>query len=96
MRFHFLHIHVQDTVIILEEVNLTHPWCLILEPCKVLNGRHATTSQCDKGVKRKRRRLAAEEIRESAARAFQYYAKPLETVTYFKYLGCILMASDDY
>ena len=82
-------------MIILKEVNLPHSRCLIMVPCKVLNGRHATTSQCDKG-EQKRRRLATEEISESAARAFQSYVKPLDTVTSFKYLGCILMSSDDY
>ena len=27
MRVHFMHRHVLDTVVILEEVNIHHPWC---------------------------------------------------------------------
>ena len=48
MRVHFFHRHVQDTVIILEEVNLTHPrcpWCEILVPWRALNRQHLTTAQ---------------------------------------------------
>ena len=37
----------------------------------------------------------AEERRESAERAFQAYCRTLDTVTPFKYLGCILTALDD-
>ena len=33
MRVHFLHRHVWYTVVILEEVNLPHPWC---PRCKIL------------------------------------------------------------
>ena len=73
MILHFLHGHVWYTVIILEEGNITHlffPHCDMLVPWKALNGRHVTTAQCSKGVERKRRWLAAEDMRESAARAF--------------------------
>ena len=51
---------------------------------KALNGRHVTTAQCDKEEKRKRRRLAAEEMRDSAMRDFQAYVRPIETVISFK------------
>ena len=98
MRVQFLHRHVRDTVIILEEGNHPHPRCLrcdMLVPWKELNGRHITTAQCTEGVKRKRRQLAAEKMRESATRAFQDYGRPIETVKSFKYLGRIMMAPDD-
>ena len=52
MIVHFLHRDIWDTVIILEEVNLPHPWytrCDVLVPCKDLNGRHLTTAHCEKG-----------------------------------------------
>ena len=52
MRVHFLHRHVRDTVIILEEGNLPHPrcpMCDIIVPWKSLNRRHITTIQCTKG-----------------------------------------------
>ena len=51
-RFHFLHRHMWDTVIILEEGNLPHPQrprCDILVTWRALNRRHITTSLCAKG-----------------------------------------------
>ena len=79
----FLHRHVWDTMIILEEGNLYHPCCPqcdILVPWKSFNGQYTTTDQCVKGVERKIFWLAAEEMRESTTRAFQSYDRPLETV----------------
>ena len=69
MGFHFLHWHVQDTVVILEEGNLPHTQYTryyMLVTWRVLNGRHLYTAQCANGVERKRRRLAEEELRESS------------------------------
>ena len=61
VRVHFLHRHIRDTVIILEEGNLPHPQCPkcnMLVPCKALNGRHVTTAQCTKEVEWKIWQLA--------------------------------------
>ena len=68
MRVQFVHRNVQDTVVMLEEGNLPHPWCSRCNPQvprKALNGRHLGTAQCKKGAKRKRkrRRLAEKEMR---------------------------------
>ena len=98
MRVHFLHRHFQNTVVILEGGNPPHPQCPrcdMLMLWKALNGRHTSTAYCAKGMERKRRWMAAEEMRKSAARVFQAYGRPLETVSFFKYLGCILMALGD-
>ena len=98
MRVHFLHQHVVDTVIIMEESNLPHlsfPQCNMLVSWKDLNVQHVTTAQCDKGAERKRQHLAEEEMAESAERAFQSCSRPLVTVTSFKYLGRVLTAADD-
>ena len=62
---------------------------------KDLNGRHLDTDQCANEVEKKWRRLAAEEMRESAARPFPAYSRPLETVALFKYLGRILTTPDE-
>ena len=73
MRVHFFHWRVQDAVIILDDGNLPHPQCPrfdMLVPCKALNGRHTNTAQFSKGAEWKRRRLAAEDMRESMVRAF--------------------------
>ena len=60
----FWHQHVRDTVVILEEGNLSHPRCSlcdILVPWKDLNGTHRRTAQCTWGAERRIRKLAAEE-----------------------------------
>ena len=60
MRVHFVHRHVHDTVVILEEGNLPLPRlprCDLQVSRKALNGRHLGTSQCRTGTERKRIRL---------------------------------------
>ena len=87
MRVHFVHLHVLDAVVILEEGNFPHPRCAqcdMLVPRRALNGRHPGTAQCKKGVERNRRRLAEAEMQESAERAFEAYGKPINNVTEFK------------
>ena len=67
MRVHFVHRHVLDTVVILEEGNFPHPRCARFDmqvPRRALNGRHPGTAQCAKGAERKRRRLAETDTRE--------------------------------
>ena len=57
MRVHFVHRHVLDTVVILEEGNFPHPQsarCNMQVPRRELNGRHPVTAQCHKGAERKR------------------------------------------
>ena len=74
MRVHFLHRHVLDTMVILEEVNFPHPRCAmcdILVPRRVLNRQHPGTEQCKKGAERKRQRLIEADTRESTERAFE-------------------------
>ena len=98
MRVHFVHRHVLDTVVMLEEGNFPHPRCArcdIQVPRRALNGRHPGTAQCLKGVERKRGRLAETETREDSERAFEAYRESIESLTEFKYLGRILTATDD-
>ena len=98
MRVHFVHRHVLDTVVMLEEGNFPHPRCAKFDmqvPRRALNGRHLGTPQCDKGAERKRWRLAETETRENSERAFEAYGEPIESVSEFKYLGRILTATDD-
>ena len=57
----FVHRHVHNTVVILEEGNLPLPRCPQCDlqvSRKALNGRHLGISQCRTGTERKRRRLA--------------------------------------
>ena len=68
----------------------------MMVPRKALYGRCTPTSQCNKGVEQKRRRLVAEDMRESAAREFQAYRMPIKMLTYFKYLGRVMKALGEY
>ena len=72
-RVQFWHWHVWDTVVILEEGNLPHPWfplCDMLVLWWSLNGSHNNTVQFKKGTEQKRRNLAADEARAVTSRAF--------------------------
>ena len=98
MWVHFVHRHVLNTVVMLEEVNFPHPWCAkcdIQVPRRALNGRHLGTTQCVKGAERKRRQLAETEARENSERDFEAYGAPIELMSEFKYMGRILTAKDD-
>ena len=99
MQVHFVHRHVHDTVLMLEEGNLPLPrcpWCDLQVSRKALNGRHLGTIQCRTGTERKRRRLAEAEMQENSERAFHAYGKPMEAVSDFRYLGRLLTATDYY
>ena len=62
---------------------------------KALNGTNRRTEQCNQGAERNRQRLEAEEEREFTERAFSAYGRPLEMVTYFRYLGRVILAADN-
>ena len=98
MKVNLFHWNVQDTVITLEEGNLSHPllpqWNMLVT-LQALNRRNLATNQYAKGEERKRRWMTEEEIRESSERSFQVYGRPLETVTLFKYLGQFLTSGED-
>ena len=52
LRIHFLHCHVRDALVILEEGNHPHPWFPEREnfvPWAALNRRHPTTELCTQG-----------------------------------------------
>ena len=98
MRVHFVHRHVHDTVVILEEGNLPLPRCPRCDlqvSRKALNGRHLETNQCRTGAKRKIRRLAAAEGEVATERAFHAYGKRMQSVTEFRYLGRVMTRTDD-
>ena len=97
MRVHFVHRHVLDTVVILDEGNFPHPRfarCHMQVPRRALNGRHPGNVQCAKGAERNRRRLAETETRENSEQDFEAYRTPIELVSEIKYLGRVLTATD--
>ena len=53
------------------------------------------TAKYAKGVNQKRHSLATEAMRVSTEQVFREYVCPLTLVSSFKYLGRVLMASDD-
>ena len=84
MRVHFLHQHVHNTVVMLEEGNSPHPRCARCDmqvPRKALNGRHLGTAQCAKWAERKILWLAETETRENSERAFKAYVEPMGAVS---------------
>ena len=98
MQLHYLHLHVLDTVVMMEEVNLPYPRCTrcdMLVPRQALKGRHPSTAQYARGAERKRRRIAEVEMRENLKRAFEANGEPLENVLAFRYLGQVLTAGDN-
>ena len=98
MRVHFVHSHVHDTVVILEEGNLPLPRCPRCDlqvSRRALNGRHLGTNQCRTGAERKIRRLAAAEGEAASERAFKAYGRRLDLVKEFRYIGRVLTATDD-
>ena len=98
MRVHFVHRHVLNTVVILDEGNFPQSRCArynIMVPRQALNRRHRGTAQCKKGAEQKRLRLAEAETRESLERAFGAYREPIKNFLAFKYLGRVLTASED-
>ena len=98
MRVHFVHRHVLDTMVMLEEGNSLHPRCArcnMQVPRRELSGRHLGTAQCLKGAERKRRRLSEKERRKNLDQAFEAYGVPIKSVLEFKYMGRILTATDN-
>ena len=98
MWVHFVHRHVHDTIVILEEGNLPLPRCPRCDlrvPRRALNGRHRGTAQGSAGAVRKLRRLTAAEGAAGAEGAVEAYGRRLPAVEEFRYLGRVLTATAD-
>ena len=98
MQVYLWHRHVQNTMVILEEIKLPHPlfpMCGILMPRWALNGTYRNTAQYKKGAEQNIWRLSVEEDREVTSRSFSAYRHPLDMVTSFKYLEQVISAVDN-
>ena len=76
MRVHFVHRHVHDTVVMLEEGNLPlprFPRCDLQVSRKAINGRHLGTIQCRTRKERKRRQLGEAEMWENLEHPLQVF-----------------------
>ena len=86
IQVHFLHQHVLDAMVILDEGNFPHQRCTrcdMLFPRQALNGRPPTMAECARGAEQKRRRIAETETREILERAFDAYGEPINSVSAF-------------
>ena len=95
---HFVHRRMQDTIVILEEGGFPHPLCLSCEmslPRAALNHRHPLSALCTWEAEIKRQRLEEEEARSGEVMALQAYDRPLEKVSWFKYLGLLLTVTEN-
>ena len=98
LQVHFVHHHVWDTIVNLEEGNRPHPCCPncdIFVPWAALNHRHSTIALCAMAAERKYKRLTEEEALECYVLSFKVYKQPLVMVSSFKYTGWMLTAMDD-
>ena len=74
IRVHFVHRHVRDTIVILEEGNCPHPLCPNCDmsvPWVALNWWNSYTVLCAWGEESKCRRLVYKEAQELDALAFK-------------------------
>ena len=92
---HFVHLHVWNTIVVLEEGNSPlprFPHCEMFVPWEAFNRSHLATSMCAKGAERKFRWRVDYESHTSMAEAFQAYGLPLGAVISFKYIVRVLTA----
>ena len=83
-RIHFMHRHVRDMTVILEEGKRPHPLCPACDmfvPWAAMNHHHPATTLCAWVSDRKRQLMVEVEARAGAATAFQEYVQTLKTVT---------------
>ena len=76
LRVHFVHRHVRDTIVILEEGNCPHPLCPdcdMFDLWAALNWWHSYTALCAQVAKSKNRRLVGQESRDGAVLACKAY-----------------------
>ena len=96
LRVNFSHQHSQDSIVILEEGNQPHPRCLQFEiffPQEALNW--VTSDMCWHGSKKEQRIMVVAEVEKCMGGGFSAYGKLLMEVPPFKYLGRILLSSND-
>ena len=94
--FHFVHFHVRNTTVVLEEGNQPHLLCHscgMFVPWKALHSHHPVMEICAKGMERKRRWRVEEDTHAGFVTVFQSYGRPIAMVSLFKYPGRVLTAS---
>ena len=97
LRRHFLHRHVADTLVILQEGSHPLPRCELCDmfvPASALSSGHQRTAYCRRGADAKRRRHVLQDLRRADEIVFTACGVPLDRVSVFKYLGRVLSESD--
>ena len=93
----FLHWHVRDTVVVLNEGNRPHLQCTgfnMFVPRDTLNGIQSVIEMCAQEAYHKRRQPSKEAARDRAETVFWAYVQPLANAGSFKYLVRILSTTD--
>jgi hypothetical protein len=98
LRRHFMHRHVRDELVILEEGTALLPRCELCDmfvTYKSLNQSHQQSAYCREGAARKRQRHAREDARLASEVVFTARGVPLDSVQTFVYLGRPLSCFDN-
>ena len=99
LQIHFVHRHMQNTVVITEEGNRPQPRfldCDIFVPWAELNCCYPTMTLFSRGLDKKKRRIVKKDDRVGTVKAFRAYDRPLETVSSFKYTRRLLTSTCKY
>ena len=94
-----MHWHVDDTIVVLKEGLVPHPWC---DNCnmfitqKAISAGHIGTTMCKIGGKRNHHHLAATDAHIAAGTEFRANDQVLEKLDTFNELGSMLSFYDIY
>ena len=89
---------MRDTVVIMKEGNCPRPHCPACDmfvPWAELDLRHPETALCAWREEMNRRHMVEEEDQAGLVTAIQDYDRPLEILSSFKYLGRLLIETDE-
>jgi hypothetical protein len=98
LRWHFLHHHPQDLIVLPSEGTVPYPKCKrcgMQTKVGALYGKHQRTWPCREGWERKKQHEATETAQVALARTFTAYGEDLKRVEVFKYLGRLLAYDDN-
>ena len=86
LQVHFLHLHLQDVIVILEEVNRPHPqcpYCNMFIPWTAINWQKFATALFMQGVEPNFKILKGQESQEGDVLYFKGCVHPLAMVSCF-------------
>ena len=99
LRIHFIHCNMEDTIVILNEVNNLHTrWdqCGMFIPRCSLEEGHINTTVCKRLEEQNHRHLLCASAQEAARTEFRVQEYVIYRVDTFMYLGWVLFSDDSY